>query len=323
MAKKVLTASIISVSVLLIAGLLLRQSSREEPLVKEMRTIHGTISLQNSREVGVATAIAKGLIGGAGYNTEIRKALPGESPIDSLLSLATDFLITDYSDTLERAGLVLSNPVGDYDEIVWVIREENQLLLKTLNSRLNEIAGSDHIKKIRNDHLKGTYDIGAISRYDKLIRSGASSLGWDWRLLAALIYHESRFHVDAGSGKGAIGLMQIRTQRVSQDSLRDPAVNIAVGTTYLRKLQRLFSPIAADDTECMKFVLAAYNAGEGNILRCIKQARESGVDCSRWKEVASVIPDVRGFRGRETVSYVTNVLDTWADYCRIYPETMP
>ena len=310
MGKKVLTASIISVSVLLIAGLLLRQSSREEPLVKEMRTIHGTISLQNSREVSVATAIAKGLIGGAGYNTEIRKALPGESPIDSLLSLATDFLITDYSDTLERVGLVLSNPVGDYDEIVWVIREENQLLLKTLNSRLSEIAGSDHIKKIRNDHLKGKYDINNISRYDKFIRSGASSLGWDWRLLAALIYHESRFHVDAGSGKG-------------QDSLRDPAVNIAVGTTYLKKLQRLFSPIAADDTECMKFVLAAYNAGEGNILRCIKQARESGVDCSRWKEVASVIPDVRGFRGRETVSYVTNVLDTWADYCRIYPETMP
>lgn len=320
MGKKLRTGLLISTLVLLAAGILIRQSSREDPTEKEVRTLRGTISLRNSREAGVATAIAKGLIGRAGYETEIRKALPGESPLDSLLSHATDYIIMDYSDTVERPGIVLSNPVGDRGEICWVLREENQLLLKTLNSRLNEIAGSEHIKKIRNDHLKGKYDIGAISRYDKYIRSGADVLGWDWRLLAALIYHESRFHTDAGSGKGAVGLMQIRTRKVSSDSLRDPAVNIAVGTNYLRKLQRLFSPIAADETECTKFVLAAFNAGEGNILRCVGKADGKGADSSRWEEVAEVIPEVRGFRGKETVAYVTNVLDTWADYCRIYPE---
>ena len=82
----------------------------------------------------------------------------------------------------------------------------------------------------------------------------------------------------------------------------------------------MFTGTAADTTECIKFTLAAYNAGEGKILRTIQTAREKGVDATRWDSVASVIPDVPGFKGTQTLVYVEDVLDIYAFYTRFYPQ---
>ena len=114
-----------------------------------------------------------------------------------------------------------------------------------------------------------------ISSYDPLVQQYATSIGWDWRLLSAIIFRESRFHPDANSHKGAIGLMQIRSSRYSADTLLIPAVNLSVGTSYLKRLQNMFSSVAADTTECIKFTLAAYNAGEGRILQTIQKAHDN------------------------------------------------
>jgi membrane-bound lytic murein transglycosylase F len=50
---------------------------------------------------------------------------------------------------------------------------------------------------------------GRISPYDDLIRKYSEEIGWDWRLLASMIYQESRFLPDAQSWAGADGLMQL------------------------------------------------------------------------------------------------------------------
>jgi soluble lytic murein transglycosylase-like protein len=83
---------------------------------------------------------------------------------------------------------------------------------------------------------------------------------------------ESSFEADAISTKGAIGLMQIipetgerygvagDAKRSVEQKLRDPAINLAVGTRYLRDLLALF---AGD----LDLALAAYNAGEQTVKR--------------------------------------------------------
>lgn len=48
-----------------------------------------------------------------------------------------------------------------------------------------------------------------ISVYDELIRSVSEEEGYDWRLMSAIAYHESRFSPDIVSKRGAAGLMQI------------------------------------------------------------------------------------------------------------------
>ena len=103
------------------------------------------------------------------------------------------------------------------------------------------------------------------------------------------------------------------------DTLLDPAVNVSIGTKYLTYLSGMFAEHGADSVECLKFALAAYNAGEGNILKCIRTAEEKGVDPTRWDNIVSIIPEVPGFRGKQTIAYVREVLDTFDEYAEVYP----
>lgn len=82
-------------------------------------------------------------------------------------------------------------------------------------------------------------------------------------LIAAVVQAESRFSPTARSGRGAIGLMQIvpRTGRwMGARDLMNPQQNIAAGAKYLRYLHERFD---GNETK----VIAAYNAGEGNVKR--------------------------------------------------------
>ena len=104
------------------------------------------------------------------------------------------------------------------------------------------------------------------------LREAANTHNIDIELLQALIATESGFDTGAVSPKGAVGLMQLMpptAQRygVQGDAkmsiakkLTDPRTNIRAGSQYLRDLMNMF-PGKLD------LVLAAYNAGEGAVLR--------------------------------------------------------
>ena len=82
-------------------------------------------------------------------------------------------------------------------------------------------------------------------------------------LVAAVVKAESRFKPTARSGAGAVGLMQLvpRTGRwMGARDLTNPAQNIAAGAKYLKYLNERFD---GNETK----VIAAYNAGEGNVRR--------------------------------------------------------
>ena len=82
-------------------------------------------------------------------------------------------------------------------------------------------------------------------------------------LVAAVVQAESRFKPTARSGAGAVGLMQLvpRTGRwMGARDLTNPAQNVAAGAKYLKYLNERFD---GNETK----VIAAYNAGEGNVKR--------------------------------------------------------
>ena len=147
----------------------------------------------------------------------------------------------------------------------------------------------------------------ALNQYEPLLRQYAEKIGWDWRLLAAIVYHESRFNHAAQSGKGATGLMQINSPRYSEDTLLIPAVNLSIGTAYLQKLERMFP--AATPSDSLKFALAAYNLGDGEMRRMVSKARSAGLDSTRWEEVSRLLPE-----GHHTCSYVDKVMETYYQY---------
>ncbi|APD11150.1 hypothetical protein UC34_25170 [Pandoraea vervacti] len=99
--------------------------------------------------------------------------------------------------------------------------------------------------------------------YDALVRRTARATSVDAALLHAIIDTESGYDPQAVSERGAIGLMQIlpRTgQRFGVRRLEDPAENLRAGASYLRWLLSRFDGDVS-------LALAAYNAGEGAVLR--------------------------------------------------------
>lgn len=99
-----------------------------------------------------------------------------------------------------------------------------------------------------------------------LVQSASLRYGLDPRLVNAVIQVESGFVASARSPKGALGLMQVmpgtaaRYGVSSAADLASPAVNVDVGTRYLRDLWGMFGGN-------LELTLAAYNAGEGAVAK--------------------------------------------------------
>ncbi len=108
---------------------------------------------------------------------------------------------------------------------------------------------------------------GRVSTIDALIIANANEYQHDPFLLKAIIQVESAFNTEAVSPKGALGLMQIMPATGMRFGVSDPQrellgpdVNIRVGARYLRVLRDMFSGR-------LELAVAAYNAGEGSVLR--------------------------------------------------------
>lgn len=99
--------------------------------------------------------------------------------------------------------------------------------------------------------------------YVPLVEDAARESRLDARLLHAVIAAESAYNPLARSPKGALGIMQllpVTAQRFGVDNIWDARQNISGGARYLADLLKLFK----NDTG---LALAAYNAGEGAVLR--------------------------------------------------------
>jgi len=97
----------------------------------------------------------------------------------------------------------------------------------------------------------------------QLIGRTARSLAVDPKLVDAVVRVESGYDTHARSPKGALGLMQLVPATAARFGVQnpfDPAENIRGGVSYLGQLLRLFN---GD----VPLTLAAYNAGEGAVLR--------------------------------------------------------
>jgi soluble lytic murein transglycosylase-like protein len=99
--------------------------------------------------------------------------------------------------------------------------------------------------------------------YGEAISQVAREQGIEPALLHAVITVESGYNPRARSRKGARGLMQLipaTAKRFGVADVWNPLENIRGGARYLRELMGLFN----DD---MQLAVAAYNAGEGAVMR--------------------------------------------------------
>jgi soluble lytic murein transglycosylase-like protein len=101
------------------------------------------------------------------------------------------------------------------------------------------------------------------SQYGRIIEEIARTYGLESALIHAVVSVESAYRVTAVSRKGAGGLMQLMpetAQRYGVADRFDPVQNLHGGARYLSDLLKMFN---GD----MRLTLAAYNAGENNVIK--------------------------------------------------------
>ena len=201
------------------------------------------------------------------------------------------------------------------------IREQNQKIeyLKKINLLFNfkviktrETKPLNRPKSIKHKEITG---------FDYLFINYAAKIRWDWRLLAALSYQESRLNFRAISPVGARGLMQIMPATARQygipcEFLEDPVLNIATAAIYLAFLQQHFSDVTKG--EQIFYILAGYNGGYNHIRDAMGLCKKYGGNQYSWGDVAYWVLQLNRIKdpivkygkmnGSETVNYVKNVL---------------
>jgi membrane-bound lytic murein transglycosylase F len=240
-----------------------------------------------------------------------------------------------------RSDVVSSMPLSGPLDVGWAVRRGNAALLDELNTFIaeeyrqveynmlharyfgNEKRVRAHVTQ-RADGINGA----ALSPYDELVQLHAGRHGFDWPLIVAQMFRESRFRPDARSLAGAQGLMQVlpvTARRFGISDLRNPDRNIAAGVKLMSwTYRRLEAELPV--RERIWFTLAAYNAGLGHLIDARALARKLGLDANRWfdnVEKAMLLlakPEYyrkarHGYvRGREPVAYVRDIRDLYDAY---------
>ncbi len=239
--------------------------------------------------------------------------------------------------------LDVNTAVSFPQQIAWGIRKNAPMLEKSLNNWIDSMQTTSDYHVIYNRYFKNpkTYTLLAksdysnlssnkLSPFDEEIKKGAELLGWDWKLLAALIYKESQFKPKAKSWAGAVGLMQLLPETGKQygaKNLTNPAENISAGVKYLQWLDNLWMERLPDKQERIKFVLASYNVGQGHVIDAVKLSEKYNGTGDVWNDVSDYLlkksepkyfndPVVEfGYcRGAEPVNYVEDILSLFDQY---------
>ncbi|MBO7301892.1 MAG: transglycosylase SLT domain-containing protein [Bacteroidaceae bacterium] len=175
-----------------------------------------------------------------------------------------------------------------------------------------------------------------LSPYDVHFRKAAEVLDYDWTLIAAIAYTESRFDSTAISEVGALGVMQMMPKTLEgmgfPDSLyMEPRTNIIAATELIRSLERHYRYIK-DNNERLNFVLASYNAGFGHINDAMRLARKHGKNRYKWygnvdtfliyKNEPEYYTDTLCRNGqftgwKETLSFVNKVHRNWKRFSKL------
>jgi len=278
---------------------------------------------------------------------------------EQLISFVAEGTI-DYTVCDENIALVNQTYYPDIDvataisfpqHLAWAVQKGTSSLKREIDLWLIEFKKTTKYAVIYNKYFRNqrSYEMvtsdyfslssGKISAYDEAIKKYSEQIGWDWRLLASMIYQESRFDPHAQSWAGAYGLMQLMPNTAKRFGVKldsPPEQHIRAGADFIKWLNNRFIEKVPDEQERIKFILASYNIGYGHIEDAMKLAGKYGKNSQVWdKNVDEFLmmksnpkyymdPVVKyGYcRGIETYNFVSEVLARYTDYKNIISDEL-
>lgn len=278
----------------------------------------------------------------------------GSQSVEELIEMVSDGQI-DY--TVAEKNIAQINQ-GFYDNldislaisfkqnIAFGLSRNAPLLKKRLDQWLTKFMQKETFAFIRRKYYEpasqventavnsGPLKKGELSRFDAIMRTEAAKYGFDWRLLAAIIYHESKFNPKAHAFGGAYGLMQFMPGTGPKFGVypnSTPEAQIRGGMKYIAKIKNLWGDIPNAE-EQNKFILASYNVGSGHIKDAQRLASKHGLDPKIWDNNVEKMTQNLGkheyytdpivtsgaFRGNFTCRYVKEIIAQYNTYKTLY-----
>jgi membrane-bound lytic murein transglycosylase F len=257
------------------------------------------------------------------------------------------------ANTIFFQHLEYDHTVLENQALHWVIRKHNDSLLFAVNQWLADFTTSQSYQFLLKKHYspsssirtllkyqKNLFPLNDISSYDKIIQKYATKYQLDWLLVASLIYQESKFQADSKS-KNTWGIMQFMPNTADYLGITiddSPENQIEAGCRYLKILQDKYINLGVKDKdELMKFVLAAYNAGNCRIEDARKLARLYGLNENKWDNNVAVALKLlakknspfhhelkcgRYSQAEHTIRYVDKILQRYYQYKNIVNYTL-
>jgi membrane-bound lytic murein transglycosylase F len=243
----------------------------------------------------------------------------------------------------------VETPVSFDQNLAWAVGKKSSKLLEVLNEWLETFTTTAEYRIIRGKYFENPFWArrilsenakikgGHMTPYDDGFKFASTSIEWDWRLFASLVYQESRFKHNVQSHMGAYGLMQFMPATADFFGVShktDPQTQIRAGAKYLKWLERKFEDSIPDADQRVKFILASYNAGLGHVIDARNLARKHGKNPNIWdnnvdffilnKSNPEYLSDTTvkyGYlRGVETYNYVNQIMQRYKHYQNILPD---
>ena len=224
-------------------------------------------------------------------------------------------------------------PIEEKQSLGWIVKDGDTALLNEINIFFREIKENGTFARIYEKYYANVEIFDYVDlkkfharlktrlpRYEKIIRMTSKKYGFDWRLIAAVIYQESHFDPLATSYTGVRGLMQLTQSTAKQmgvENRLDPEQSIRGGVKYLSRLYKKYDE--AEKSDRLLIALASYNVGRGHILDAQKIAKEKNLDPNVWSDLEQILPllsypeyykkTAYGYcRGTEPVRYINRIL---------------
>ena len=241
-------------------------------------------------------------------------------------TVVDDYLAEFWSQVLPNVTIHATAALRSGGELAVAIRKGSPRLADELNQFIGRVGlGSATGAVLNKKYLQSTTFVkNATSDAERkkflalvdLFRRYGDQYQFDYLLMAAQGYQESRLNQNAKSPVGAIGIMQLmpatgREQAVGDISRLEP--NVHAGVKYMRFIRnRYFENEPMDDLNKGLFTFAAYNAGPGRIRQLRRETAARGLDPNVWFGHVERLASER--IGRETVTYVSNIYKYYVAY---------
>jgi membrane-bound lytic murein transglycosylase F len=241
-----------------------------------------------------------------------------------------------------RADLMVGAVVLPEVELVWILNPSSPRLFILADRHIREVRKSGVVRQLVHNefgswqrHRRRTLlptPEGALSPYDEVLQWAGRQYDIDWRLLASLMYEESRFDPDAVGPGGSAGLLQLMPftwRELGVEDPHDPTEAVEAGARYLRQLMDGFGNLSLPDRVAM--AIASYNVGPRHVFDARRLVREMGLDPDQWQgsvETAMLLLDdpevARRYpagvcRCRRAVGYTRRILRRYAAYTEQFP----